>query len=390
VDECGAAGGGTVHFAAGRTFLTGCFNVSSNTILQIDGTILGSPNSTGYVLVDPLPWYGPDPPQKLAARNVAQDPREWQPLISSFGASNISILGTGVVDGQGEPWWGCASNMSLAPCSGYPRPHGIRLVGGSGFEIAGITVKDSPMWQVHLAFVTDVHVHDMAVLAPATSHNTDGIDPDCAQDVLIERVRISTGDDNIAVKSGRNWYGRTFGRPSRNITVRDSVFGTGHGISIGSEMSGDVYDVLFQNISGTGMVQGVRIKSERGRGGLVANVTYRDIRLSGITGEAVQLTMNYDPGLPPTNATATPRLRNVTLDGVVVDGSAQGWLIDGLPESKLEGLVLRNVSLRGVTKALVVGCDYLDAASSACDAATVLPACPPCFLSQPPVRVGGA
>jgi polygalacturonase len=76
----------------------------------------------------------------------------------------------------------------------------------------------------------------------------DGIDPDCAQDVLIERVFISTGDDNIAIKSGRNWFGRTYGRPSQNITVKDSIFGTGHGISIGSEMSGGVYNVLFQVI----------------------------------------------------------------------------------------------------------------------------------------------
>ena len=75
---------------------------------------------------------------------------------------------------------------------------------------------------------------------------SDGIDPDCAQDVLIERVFISTGDDNVAIKSGKDWLGRLYGRQSQNITVRDSIFGTGHGITIGSEMSGGVYDVLFE------------------------------------------------------------------------------------------------------------------------------------------------
>ena len=175
VAECGTAGGGTVIFSAGNTFLTGPFNVSSNTELRVDGTLLGSPNATDYVLVDYLPWYGPDPPQKLVN---AVDTREWSPFIQSWYANNVSITGNGTIDGQGALWWQCASNMSLPPCSGYPRPHGIRLVGGTDFSIRGspiLTIKNSPMWQVHLAFTTNVHVHDVHITAPATDgHNTDG------------------------------------------------------------------------------------------------------------------------------------------------------------------------------------------------------------------------
>jgi len=377
VAECGAAGGGTVLFAAGRTFLTGPFNVSSNTRLQVEGTVLGPPNATDYVLVDYLPWFGPDPGLPAGAT----DAREWSPLIQSWYASNVSIAGGGTIDGNGAAWWRCASNMSQPPCAAHTRPHLIRLVGGRGFEIAGVTIKDSPMWQVHLAFVTDAWVHDVRILAPSSSassspsHNTDGVDPDCAQDVLIERVYISTGDDAIAIKAGKDWWGRTHGRPSRNITVRDSVIGTGHGLSIGSEMSGGVYDVLFQNISADGLGTGVRIKSQRGRGGLVANVTYRDIRLTNTDGEVVQLTMNYNPGLPPTNATATPRLFNVTVENLVSDKSKQGWLIDGLPESALDTIVLRNVSINAVSSSLNVKCDYVR--NSMCDG--VQPSCPPCF-----------
>ena len=370
VDECGAAGGGTVLFEIGFTFLTGAFNVSSNTRLQVEGTILGSPNATGYVLVEPLPWMGP----------TNAGVYEWSPFIQTWYANNVSIVGHGTIDGNGAPWWPCASNDSQAPCSGHSRPHGIRLVGGRGFEIAGVTIKDSPMWQVHPAFATDVYIHDVRILAPDSSrktgpsHNTDGIDPDCSQDVLIERVYISTGDDNIAIKSGINWFGRTFGRPSRNITVRDSVFGTGHGMSIGSEMSGGVYDVLFQNISGDGMGTGIRIKSERGRGGVIANVTYRDIRLTNTGGQAVQFTMNYAPGLPPTNATATPALRNVTVSGLVSQASKDGWLLDGLPESPLENLTFNNVSITGA-QTYISGCDYVGTA--VCNG--VAPSCPPCI-----------
>ena len=389
----GVEGGATVLFGAGHTFLTGCFNVTSNIRLQVDGRIVGSPNATGYVLVDYLPWYGPDPPQAVSplsldaeddaavsARTPA-DTREWQPLIQSWYADNVSIVGSGTIDGSGEAWWRCADSGATSakpPCSGYPRPHGIRLVGGVGFEVSGITLQNSPMWQLHLAFVTDVHVHDVKIFAPESpaSHNTDGIDPDCAQNVLIERVEIRTGDDNIAIKSGRNWYGRTFGRPSRNITVRDSVFGVGHGFSIGSEMSAGVSDVLFANITGDGLATGLRIKSERGRGGLITNVAYRDIRLTNVKGQAIQITMNYDPGLAPTNETATPHLSNVSVVGFTSSGSRQGWLLDGLPESLLQGLEFRDVSIEGVPPAKYIArCDFVGAAS--CDG--VSPSCPPCI-----------
>ena len=213
--------------------------------------------------------------------------------------------------------------------------------------------------------------------SPRSYHARPGIDPDCAQNVLIERVFISTGDDCIAIKSGRNWYGRTFGRASKNITIRDSSFGAGHGLSIGSEMSGGVEDVLFVNLTAVGTDAGVRLKSERGRGGLVANVAWRNLMLTGV-GEVVQITDNYDPGLPPTNATATPRFENITISNVRSANAARGWFLDGLPESSIKGLTLENVAVEGTKGAsLFVQCDYVDKATAACR--NVTPACPPCM-----------
>ena len=288
----------------------------------------------------------------------------------------------GVIDGNGGTWWPCAKNGTHFPCSGYPRPHGIRFVGGDGFLISGVTIKDMPMWQVHLAWVTNVHVHDVRILAPSSddpvhpSHNTDGIDPDCAQNVLIERVHVSTGDDCIAIKSGRNWFGRTFGRASKNITIRDSTFGTGHGLSIGSEMSGGVTDVLFYNLTATGTGAGVRLKSERGRGGVVSNVTWQQLTLVNV-GQVLQVTDNYDPGLPPTNATATPRFENISIIDVRSVNAQTGWLLDGLPESTIKGLRLENVVVEGTSaNKLTVKCDYVDKSTAACSG--VLPSCPPC------------
>jgi polygalacturonase len=379
VDECGSAGGGTVIFAAGKTFLTGAFNVSNNTELRVDGTLLGSPNASGYTLMDYLAWYGPDPPQKLFrdAAGLPTDTREWSPFIGSWYSSNISITGSGVIDGNGAAWWRCASNMTRAPCSGYPRPHGIRFVGGENFTISGVTIQNSPMWQVHLSWLTNAHVHDVRILAPATDgHNTDGIDPDCAQNVLIERVFISTGDDCIAIKSGRNWYGRTFGRAAKNITVRDSVFGTGHGLSVGSEMSGGVADVLFYNLTANGTTAGPRLKSERGRGGLVSNVTWQAITLVNVN-EAVQITDNYDPGIAPTNATATPRFENISIIDLHSINASTGWFLDGLPESPIRGLKLQNILVEGTpSRDLVKACDYVDTATASCTG--VQPSCPSC------------
>lgn len=238
------------------------------------------------------------------------------------------------------------------------------------------------MWQVHLGYVTGAHIHDVSITAPSSSdkdhpaHNTDGIDPDCAQDVLIERVYISTGDDCIAVKSGINWFGRTYGRPSANITVRDSYFGNGHGLSIGSEMSGGVSNVTFANIVANGTGTGIRIKSERGRGGSVRNILYANITLIDIQGEAVQITLNYASNLPPTNATGTPVLDGVLIRNVTAINPKQGWFLDGLPESPLQGLTLQDVTIINAGK-LVQQCDYVG--SGSCTG--VLPSCPPCMPS---------
>jgi polygalacturonase len=140
-------------------------------------------------------------------------------------------------------------------------------------------------------------------------------------------------------------------------------------------MSAGVYDVLFQNLSSSGLTAGVRIKSQRGRGGLVANVTYDNIRLSQTSSQAVQLTMNYSPGLPPTNASATPALHNVTLSNILSESSGQGWTLDGLPEAPLQLLSFRNVSVLGVPAAkYIVACDNVQQASCV----DVLPSCPPC------------
>uniref|UniRef100_A0A914D545 Pectate lyase superfamily protein domain-containing protein n=1 Tax=Acrobeloides nanus TaxID=290746 RepID=A0A914D545_9BILA len=160
--------GGRVIFDANYTFLTGCFNVTSNIILDIRGTLLAYNNSDGYVPVQPLPWYGGGPDAQESGN------MEWQSFIRSYNANNITITGGGLIDGQ--------------------------------------------------------------------------------------------GDDAIAVKSGKDYLGRTYGRTTENVLVRNFTVGTTAGLAIGSEMSAGIRNVTFKDIVMNGSAYGISMKSDRGRG----------------------------------------------------------------------------------------------------------------------------
>jgi polygalacturonase len=367
------AGPSTVLFPSGKIFLTGAFNLSSNLLVDIQGTILAYPGSdTGhYVLQANFEFFGPT------------DQPIWQAFIHSNGANNITIQGGGLIDGNGEVWWKCdcaSSNPTATPCLGLGRPHLFTPFNGTGLIIRDIIFQNSPMWNLSPTWFNNVYISNVTILSPIAQGsknsigcNTDGIDPVGCENMLVENSYISVGDDAIAVKSGFNWWGRTFGRPSRNITFRQMNIGTGHGISIGSEMSAGVYDILFENIFCNGTSTGPRIKSERGRGGLVANITYRNITLHNVE-SGWQVTEYYIDPPPPTNASATPSFNNITLENIIATGSMHvGSYFDGIPESIITNVTVRNVDLRAAQTTGI--CNYTN---GVCDG-YVLPDCPKCF-----------
>jgi polygalacturonase len=366
-----AAGPSTVLFPAGKVFLTGAFNLSSHLVLSVSGTLLAFPASDNghFELMPNWPFFGPT------------DAPIWRAFISSDGADNITVSGGGTVDGNGGVWWACdcaGGTPAAAPCLGAGRPHLFTPFNGTGLTVRDISFRNSPMWNLSPTWFSDVYITNVSVVAPISSPNTrgcntDGIDPVGVDGMLVEDSFVSVGDDAIAVKSGYNWFGRVFGRPSRNITFRNMRVGTGHGISVGSEMSAGVYDVLLENLVLNGTGTGPRIKSERGRGGLVANITYRNITLIDV-GAAWQVTEYYINPPPPTNASATPTFRNITLEGIVAAGAMKtGAFFDGLPESVIDGVTLRDIDLRVAGKAGT--CSYT---RGSCEG-TVLPSCPlPC------------
>jgi polygalacturonase len=244
----------------------------------------------------------------------------------------------GTIDGQGVAWYGKA-------CDNY-RPTLLGLLWITGLEIQSITLQNSPFWTIHPTFCDGVHVWGVSVKNAANSCNTDGFDPDSTQNALMELSDISCGDDVVAIKSGKDADGIAVGIPARNITVRDCVFGTGHGLSIGSEMSGNVTDVLFSNITMAATERGVRIKSGMGRGGVVENVVYKGIHLLNV-GLPLSIDEYYTSPLSPGPA---PLFANITVSNLVsinTSGSTAAS-INCLPQSPCaQGFLVADFNVTG-------------------------------------------
>ena len=300
----------------------------------------------------------------------------------AWQANNITLTGGGTIDGNAnsKTWWHCDNHdypVSNPPCNGFSRPRIIEMFETRDVVMKGLTVQNSPNWNIHFSTVTNLHVHGISVIDPGDSPNTDGIDLDSVTNAIVEDSYFSVGDDALCVKSGRDYEGRRYAHPSRDIIFRNIRVGTGHGITIGSESSGGVYNVTFENIDMTGTSSGPRIKSQRGRGGVVDGITYRNVTARNL-GEMVQLTLNYHKGLSPTNKTATPVLRNVLIEDCKFTASKSdlpnAGVMDGLPESHIQNVTLRNVDLNG-GKAKWQTCQYVD--NGVCEGSTN--ACPPCF-----------
>ena len=371
-----AAHGGTLLFPTPGTYYTGAFNLTSNIVLDVEkgATVLGSADGDDWPVVNiHTEW-----PQ-------FSDPPAHQALVFAWQANNITLTGGGTIDGNAnsKTWWHCDSHdypVSNPPCNGFSRPRIIEIFEARDVVIKDLTVQNSPNWNIHFSTVTNLHVHGISVIDPGDSPNTDGIDLDCVTNALVEDCYFSVGDDALCVKSGRDYEGRRYAHPSRDIIFRNIRVGTGHGITIGSESSGGVHNVTFENIEMTGTSSGPRIKSQRGRGGVVDGITYRNVTARNL-GDMVQLTLNYHTGLSPTNKTATPVMRNVLIEDCTFTAGKKSdarrpnaGVVDGLPESHIQNVTFRNVDLNG-GNAQWQTCQYVD--NGVCEGSTN--ACPPCF-----------
>lgn len=330
IDACAVPRGGTVHFGSG-TYVSAPLDWKSHVRLQLDAgaTLLGSPEMADYPLRQGANW-----------RRIA--------LLHADHATDISLTGEGTVDGNGAIWWNAKAEDKKKGLPEAPRPMLFDLTNSKHILIEGITIRNSPQYNIMAVLCDGLTVRNVKILNPGRgAPNTDGIDPISTSHVLIEGSLIDTGDDNVAIKSGLVERGDP-DVPSTDITIRDCNFRQGHGLSIGSETAGGVRNMTVERVKFEGTRQGIRIKSARGRGNDIGNFVYRDITMQDVE-TPIQITAYYtgksktDTAQPVTEH--TPRFHDITIENLTATGAKQAAVIDGLPESPIKHLVLKNVHI---------------------------------------------
>jgi polygalacturonase len=297
--------------------------------------------------------------QDYPPRNEFRLP-DLEPLVNAINATNVTIAGEGTIDGAGQSWWGEARSIKDHGVlgTGHPRPKLILFDHCRHVTIEGITVQNSPMWQIVPYYSDDVTIRDVRILAPERSPNTDAIDPFSSSHVVIDRVYADVGDDDVAIKSGPiNSPGPD--SPSRDITITNCTFIHGHGLSIGSEIAGGAQNIRAERIHFEGTDNGIRIKANRDRGNDVSQIVLRDIDMKDVK-NALIISEYYPKTLPAEGVTSapvtrlTPHFHDITIENVTATGSDSAGAIVGLPEAPVTGVTLRHVSLSATT-GLTVG-----------------------------------
>lgn len=344
LDACGLAGGGIVRFRAG-VYLSRPIVIQGETTVELEkgATLQATTNQTDFMKT-PGVWF--------KARSS-----DFVPFISGKNLKDVTFTGGGTIDGGGGAWWGEAEKArEKTPGYTLPRPNLIVLERCRNVCLENITLQNSPKFN----FVPDeceaVLVSNVTILNPEHAANTDGIDPSDSRNVLITHCRIDTGDDNVAIKAGHKLPGRKFA--SENITVTDCTFLHGHGMSIGSETLGGVRNVLVKHCIFEGTENGIRIKSQRGKGGLVEDIVYEDIEMTNVD-PAVTFTCYYemnsakdpvqkappqeDTGKPVTGS--TPVFRDIRINHLTARCQLGAGIIIGLPESKITDVIFNDASI---------------------------------------------
>lgn len=355
VTACAEAGGGIVYLPPGN-YLTGTVELKSHVTLEIDAgaAILGSENPDDYPATKSV-W--------------GDDSQMMAPLIYAVDAENITITGRGTIDGQGAIWW---KRVRLNEPKKFPpgpqtdedraearklsrgRPHMIRPVRCKDVLIEHVNLRNSAEWNVHPMLCDTVRIDGITISAPATNaHNTDGINPESCRNVQIVNCRIDTGDDCVTLKSGINELGRRMGRPDENITIANCVMYHGHGgVTIGSEMSGGVRNVVVTNCVFNGTDIGIRIKSQRGRGGIVEGVSASNIVMVDVP-SPFTITTFYGGSDKPDEvhpvAEGTPRYRDMLFSNISARGAKNAGSITGLREMPIENITFDNVHILAET-----------------------------------------
>lgn len=361
IDACSAAGGGRVVVPEGKWFVKGPIHLKSGVNLHLakGATILFSTEPDDY-----LP--------AVFTRFEGTEVMSYSPLIYAYEQENIAITGEGTLDGQAsfENWWELMrggrediTNLNRMAEEGIPprervfaegshlRPSFIQPYRCKNILIEGVTLNNSPMWNIHPVLSQNVTIRGVTV--DTHGPNNDGCNPECSRDVLIENCTFDTGDDCIAIKSGRNADGRRVGVPSENIVVRGCTMRDGHGgVVLGSEMSGGIRNVFVENckMDSPRLERAIRLKSNSMRGGYLENLFVRNVEVGEVSDAVVRIDLFYSSD----RGNHYPVVRNIRIESVTSEKSKLPLYLHGLEASPIHDVVISNCTFRNAAEPSII------------------------------------
>jgi polygalacturonase len=368
IEGASRAGGGRVVVREG-VCLTGAIHLRSNVNLVVEkgATIRFDPNPKLYPMV--------------LTRFEGMECMNYSPFIYALDQQNIAITGGGTLDGQAnaENWWPWGGKRGSKPDEpnqrkaraalgemvekgvpvaerkfgegGYLRPMFVQPYRCTNVQIQDITIVNSPMYEMHPVLCKNVTVRNVTV----SSHgpNNDGCDPESSVDVLIDGCTFDTGDDCIAIKSGRNADGRRLHAPSENIIVQNCVMKDGHGgVTMGSECSGDIRNVFAQDcrMDSPNLDRVLRFKNNAIRGGLIEHVYMRNVKCGQVASAAIDVDFYYEEGA---KGPFTPVVRDVEVVNLEVKKCANAWSLRGFQNAPISNIRLKDCTFDNAVKPAV-------------------------------------
>ena len=367
IDSLSHQHGGTIYFPAGE-YTCGPIILKSNISLLTDaGAVIHfSDNFDEYLPMVTSRWEG------IRVKTFIS------PLYA-IDAENVSIKGQGHFDGNGKKWWDymysarkngitdskwqtifqsenealLKKNSYLKKMNNFLRPPMVMFYNCKNILIEGVSFSNPPFWTIVPVFSDNVTIQNITINNPDNSPNTDGIDPSSSKNIHISNCHISVGDDCIVLKSGRDEDGRDAGMPTENVTITNCTMLNGHGgVVIGSEMSGDIRRVTISNCVFEGTDRGIRIKTLRGRGGVVEDIMVSNITMHDIVREGIMINMRYQKTPVEELSEKTPLFRRLHFSNINIAEAEQGIAIYGLEERSVDGVSFSDIYMqanKGIT-----------------------------------------
>jgi polygalacturonase len=374
IEAVSEAGGGRVVVPDG-VFLTGAIHFRSDVELHLadDATLRFSRDKADFLPV-------------VKTRYEGVELYNYSPFIYGFQVENVALTGNGTLDGQADAqnWWDWKTARVEGPCDGrcpvieqedrqelfrmgeegvpveervfgeghFIRPNFVQFYESRNILVQDVTLNNSPMWLVHPVLSENVTVD--GVHLESLGPNNDGVNPESSRDVVIKNTFFNTGDDCIAIKSGRNAEGRRIGVPSENILIEDNFMQAGHGAVVaGSEMSGGVRNVFAQDnvMDSPDLDRALRIKTNSVRGGVVEDIYFRDNQVLETGGQAVWIDFRYEEG---DAGDFTPTVRDIYIENVHSRGGTHALFLRGYERSPITNVNISGSSFTDVDTPMLV------------------------------------